>query len=376
MLVRILYLISRLLPGIVLMLAVAVLARGGADLGFPQWPGLETIFASKPLTGKILIDVLHLNYILISILTGMLLRNLVGLPEVLVPGVRTSRLFIKIGVILLGSLYSIADLASLGLTAFLIIFLFISLTLLFTLYLGQKTGMSPAAASLLAAGTAVCGVSAIVAAAPAVRAKISDVAYSIATILAVGLIFLLTFPTIGTVLGLSPHQFGVWAGTGIVNSGQVLAAALAFDHGTAHRVSESLKTGEIFNLTRIIFLPFVVLALAVYNSRRLEDEENEYAIHTSFWDKFPLFVIGFFVVVLLTSFGLLGETSPPSAELVFIRNLYNWFFAIGLSGLGMQISLGELRKAGGKPLVVGTAAAVVKAVGALVVVLLFISRQS
>ncbi|WP_027366070.1 YeiH family protein [Desulfotruncus alcoholivorax] len=375
MLVQTLYLLSRLLPGIALMLAVAVLARGGADLGFPQWPGLETLFASRPLTSKILIDVLHLNYILISILTGMLLRNVVGLPGMLMPGVRTSRLFIKIGVILLGSLYSIADLANLGLKAFLIIFVFISFTLLFTLYLGKKAGMSPAAASLLAAGAAVCGVSAIVATAPAVRAKISDVAYSIATILTVGLIFLLIFPTAGTMLGLSPHQFGVWAGTGIVNSGQVLAAALAFDHGTAQRVSESLKTGEIFNLTRIIFLPFVVLALAVYNSRRSEEEEDEYAIQTGFWDKFPLFVIGFIVVVLLTSFGLLGETSPPSPELVFIRNLYNWFFAIGLSGLGMQISFNELRKAGGKPLLVGTIAAVVKAVGALLVVLLFIQHR-
>ncbi|GBF33287.1 membrane protein YeiH [Desulfocucumis palustris] len=374
MLVQGFRLVLKLVPGILVMLAVALLARGGADLGFPQWRGLEALFASNPVTSKLLIDILHLNYILISILAGMLFRNLIGLPDVLKPGIRTSRLFIKIGVILLGSLYSVADLASLGLNAFIIIFVFIALIIAFTLYLGQKIGMNRASASILAAGTAVCGVSAIVATAPAVRAKTSDVAYSIATILSVGVIFLLVFPPIGTLIGLTAHQFGVWAGTGILNSGQVLAAALAFDHGTADRVSESLKTGEIFNLARIIFLPFVVLALAVYNSRG-EDNDDEYPAYTGFWDKFPLFIIGFFVVVIMTSFGLLGETSPPSPGIVLIRNLYNWFFAIGLSGLGMQISFEELRKAGGQPLLVGTAAAVLKALLALIVTLLFIPAR-
>lgn len=362
----------RLAPGILVMFAVAVLARGGSDIGLPWWPGLEVLFASKPTTSRILIDILHLNYILIAILTGMLLRNLIRLPAVILPGIRTSRLFIKIGVILLGSLYSVVELAHLGLSAFLIVIFFITTTLALTLYLGQRFGMTPAAASVLAAGTSVCGVSAIVATAPAVQARVSDVVYSIATILTVGLIFLFTFPTIGALLGLSAHQFGVWAGTGILNSGQVLAAALAYDHGSFEHASVSLKTGEVFNLTRILFLPFVVLFLTVYNSRR--EQEDVSHVGPGIWAKFPLFVIGFLVVVLMTSFGLLGETSPPSTELVFIRNLYSWFFAIGLAGLGMQISFKALRKAGSSPLLVGALAGIVKAVGALILVLLLISE--
>ncbi len=363
----------RLIPGILVMFAIAVLARGGTDLGIPWWPGLEVFFASRPVTEKILIDILHLNYILISILTGMLLRNIFGMPRIIAPGVKTSRLFIKTGVILLGSLYSIVELANLGTTAFLMVIFFISLTLVLTLYLGQKLGMSPAAASVLAAGTAVCGVSAIVATAPAVRAKTSDVVYSIATILTVGLIFLFTFPTIGTILGLSQHQFGVWAGTGILNSGQVLAAALAYDHGTLDHASVSLKTGEVFNLTRVLFLPFVVLLLAVYSSSK--EKDDIYSYYTGIWSKFPLFVIGFLVVVLMTSFGMLGETNPPSPELLLIRNLYSWSFSIGLAGLGMQISFSELRKAGGTPLLVGILAALVKAIGALILVLLLIPEH-
>lgn len=362
------------IPGILLMLAIAVLARGGADLGLPWWPGLETYFAVNPVAKRILIDLLHLNYILIAIILGMIVGNVFGIPRWAAEGVATSRLFIKMGVILLGSLYSVADLVKLGSTAVLIIVGFIIFMLCFTLWFGKKMGMDTAGSATLASGTAVCGVSAIVAVAPAVRARSTDVVYSIATILSFGLVGLFLFPLVGTLVDLTPHQFGVWAGTGILSSGQVLAVCLAYDPGTPAYASESLKTGEIYNLTRIIFLPFVVLFLAFYASRSASPED-EVNINTGLWSKFPVFVLGFLVVVVLTSLGLLGPTSPPSREIILIRHLYSWFFAIGLAGQGLQISLAELRRAGGKPLLVGITAGLVKALAALIVVLLLVPGQ-
>lgn len=361
--------VVKTIPGLLLMLAVSVLAKGSQDLGLPQWRGLENIFAEYPGTVWIL-DILHLNFILICIITGIFIRNLLGIPPIFMPGIKTSRLLIKVGVILLGSLYSLADLADLGLTAFLMVTIFIFAALLLTLHLGKRFDMTAASVAVLAAGTAVCGVTAIVATAPAVKAKPSDVVYSITTVLTVGLIFLFLFPPVGALLNLTPHQFGVWAGTGILNSGQVLAATLAFDQGYPGQSQISLKTGEIFNITRVLFLPFVVLLLAVYNNRR--EENGDYDLNTSFWNKFPLFIVGFLAVVVMTSFGMFGHISPPSPELKFLRTLFNWFFALGLTGLAMQISFSELRKAGGKPLLVGTTAAVIKALAALLVVLLFI----
>lgn len=366
--------VLKTVPGIALMFFLAFLARGGKDLGFAWWPGLEGLFAAHPVVKGLLIDIFHFNYVLLTILLGMAVRNIWGIPGWALPGVKASRLFIKVGVILLGSLYSIADLANLGVTAVIFILSFIVFMLLFTLWLGRKVGMDPSAAATLAAGTAVCGVSAIIATAPAVRARSTDVAYSIATILSFGLVALFIFPLVGTLVNLSPHQFGVWAGTGIMNSGQVLAVCLTFDPGTAARPSESLKTGEIYNLTRVLFLPFVVLFLAIYASRNLPAEEEEVNISTSLWDRFPVFVLGFLAVVFLTSFGFFGPTSPPSRELTIIRHLYSWFFAIGLAGQGMEISLAELRRAGGKPLLVGAVAATLRAVLALVAVILFVPR--
>ncbi|MFZ5649309.1 MAG: YeiH family protein [Bacillota bacterium] len=370
-----LHLLIKTFPGILLMFAIAVFTRGGTDIGIPQWAGLETYFAGNAYAKKFLIDILRLNYILLSIVAGMIIGNIFGIPSWAQPGIKTSRVFIKLGVILLGSLYSITDVVLLGGKAVIIVLAFVFLTLSFTMWLGKKYGMDPGSAAVLSAGTAVCGISAIVATAPAVRAKTTDVVFSIATILSFGLASLFIFPIVGYMAGLSPHQFGVWAGTGILSSGQVLAVCLAFDPGTASQPSISLKTGEIYNLVRVIFLPFVVLALAVYTSRQAKQPDDDFNINTGLWSRFPVFVIGFLVMVLLTSFGVLGPTTPPSPELILIRKLYSWFFAIGLTGLGMQISIAELRKAGGKPLAVGTTAAFLKAVVALIVVLLIIPEQ-
>lgn len=364
----------RAIPGLLLLLSITALAKGTGDLGFPQWAGLEAWLRTLPVTiyGKnLFVDILHLNFITITIIAGMLIRNTVGTPLWAVEGVKLSRLFIKMGVILLGSLYTLKDLGKLGATAVVIMAVFVLVTALFVMWAGRRLNMDPATSVVLAAGCGVCGVSAIIAISPAVKAKTTDVAYSIATILAFGVACIFAFPIMGTLLGLTPHQFGVWVGTGILNSGQVLAATLAFDPGSAGNPSQSLKTGEIFNVIRVIFLPFVVLLLAAVHCR-MTGERGEEGSSLSILDKIPVFVFGFLAMALLTSMGVFGSTDPPSGRLLLIRNLFMWFFSLGLTGLGMQISIDEMRKAGGMPLVVGVAAGVLKATGALLVVKLFI----
>ena len=366
----------RTIPGMLLLVSIAVFARGTADFGLPLWAGAESWLRSLPVVvgGKNLVDILHLNFILITIATGMLIRNTLGTPRWAADGVKLSRLFIKIGVILLGSLYSFRDLFSLGMTSVLMLLFFIAITIAFVLWFGKKLNMDPATATVLAAGCSICGVSAIVATSPAVKARTTDVAYSIATILAFGVACLFIFPVLGGWFGLSPHQFGVWVGTGILNSGQVLAATLAFEPGTTAMPSESLKTGEVFNLTRVVFLPLVVFFLVsiftTLSGRETEPGERGYK---RIWDKFPFFVFGFFLMVILSSTGVFGTTDPLSEKMYWFRNLYTWFFLIGLAGLGMQISIGEMRKAGGAPLLVGVSAGLLKAVSALLFVKLFIA---
>lgn len=54
------------------------------------------------------------------------------------------------------------------------------------------------------------------------------------------------------------------------------------------------------------------------------------------------------------------------------REWITWLFAFGLVGLGMQITVGAMRQAGGQPAVIGGIVGFTKAILSLVVVLLIV----
>jgi uncharacterized membrane protein YadS len=152
---------------------------------------------------------------------------------------------------------------------------------------------------VLSAGVGVCGVSAAVASAPVVKAKSIEIAYTIGTILLFGVICMFVFPIVGKALGMGHIQFGAWAGTGILNSAQVAGAALAFQPNGI----ETLKVAEIFNITRVLFLPLIVLWLAVWYVRR-EVSAQKVDLVQVVVGKFPVFVLGFILMFALSSTGI------------------------------------------------------------------------
>jgi uncharacterized membrane protein YadS len=103
------------------------------------------------------------------------------------------------------------------------------------------------------------------------------------------------------VLGMGYIQFGAWAGTGILNSAQVAGAALAYQpHGI-----ETLKVAEIFNITRVLFLPIIVLWLAIWYVRREESAQGQTVnVGRVIFEKFPVFVLGFILMFALSSTGV------------------------------------------------------------------------
>ena len=156
-------------------------------------------------------------------------------------------------------------------------------------------------AGVLSAGMGVCGVSATVAAAPVVQAKAVEIAYTIGTILIWGVGCMFIFPVVGHVLDLGHIQFGAWAGTGILNSAQVAGAALAYQPEGI----ETLKVAEIFNITRVLFLPIIVLWLAVwYVKHEGESDDHQINVGTIIFEKFPVFVLGFILMFALSSTGV------------------------------------------------------------------------
>jgi len=256
----------------------------------------------QPVLGFKIYKVLNLNYVILGLLVGVVITNTYGIPKFAAAGVKCARFVLKMGVIMLGARYSFAELAKLGGYSVFLVGTFVLGTVFFVLWLGKIFKQPKTMTGVLSAGMGVCGVSATVAVAPVVKAKSEEMAYTIGTILSFGIICMFVFPTVGHWAGMNPVQFGAWAGTGILNSAQVAAAALAFNAVDI----KTLKVAEIFNITRVLFLPIIVLVLASWFGK---ETGQKLSFKSVVIDKFPIFIIGFLLLFAMSSMGLF---SPPS----------------------------------------------------------------
>jgi uncharacterized membrane protein YadS len=363
--------LPRALPGLALIILTMVVIRFWIE----PWMNEAMVFGQKGW----LVKVTHLNYILLGIIMGMLYRNVIfggTIPAVLEDGFKLSRLMIKTGIILLGSLYTVQAIVTLGAMAIFLIGGFVALSLVMVLWLGKVYGLDRSMTGVMANALSICGVSAAVATAPAVEAKGAYVAYAIATILGFGIVTMFVSPFIGHALGLTDMQYGAWVGTGILNSGQVLAASLAFNPKV--EPGSAVSVAEIWNIMRVISIPFAVFAVTVWYWSTKASEASTVerkSLGTLLVEKFPVFVLGFLAMVLLTSLGAFGDVGikggPPASETIKTLRLWmTWIFGFGLVGLGAYIDFKELRQAGGAPLKVGLIVGITKYLLALVVVLL------
>jgi uncharacterized membrane protein YadS len=283
--------------GAIFILLVAMLVRWYlAPLVAVLSKGLGPVMGDKYLH-----DVLGLNYVVLGILAGIIIVNVFRIPAWAENGVRLSRLGLKTGVILLGTLYSLAELQSLGKLSAIMVGFFVLGSVGLVLFLGKRRNIPSSMGGVLSAGMGVCGVSATVAAAPVVQAKAVEIAYTIGTILIWGVGCMFLFPIVGHLLDLGHIQFGAWAGTGILNSAQVAGAALAYQPDGI----ETLKVAEIFNITRVLFLPIIVLWLAVWYVKQEGGESTQKVnVGTVIFEKFPVFVLGFILMFALSSTGV------------------------------------------------------------------------
>ncbi len=256
-------------------------------------------------TGKYIHKLLGLNYIVIGIVAGIIAVNVFTIPGWAQNGVRLARLGLKTGVILLGTLYSAAELKNLGGISIVMIGFFVLGSVGLVLWLGARRNIPNSMGGVLSAGMGVCGVSAAVAAAPVVQAKSVEIAYTIGTILLWGVGCMFLFPVIGNLLDMSYLQFGAWAGTGILNSAQVAGAALAYQPDGI----ETLKVAEIFNITRVLILPIIVIWLALWYVKREDSMTERVNIGQVIVAKFPLFVLGFILMFALSTTGIFAPAN-------------------------------------------------------------------
>ena len=209
--------------------------------------------------------------------------------------------------------------------------------------LGRWFKLKPKLTSLLAVGSSICGVSAIIATKGAIEADDDDAAFAIAAILALGAFGLFAYPAIGHFLHMSDHAFGVWAGLAVDNTAEAAAAGAIFSDAAG-------KVAVLTKSTRNAMIGFVVLAYAIHWASRGQAKTVE-GKAAFLWQKFPKFVLGFLFISLLATFHTFDK-----AQVASLANLSRWAFLLTFAGVGLKTDFREIRRQGARPFIVGALA--------------------
>jgi len=127
--------------------------------------------------------------VIIAILTGILIKNTIGVAPQFQEGINFAlKKVLKGVIILLGLGLSFVTVVTTGAKALTIILICVTFAITFTYIIGRKLGLPDKLATLIGIGTAICGSTAIVAASPAIDARDEEVTFSVATITIFGVL--------------------------------------------------------------------------------------------------------------------------------------------------------------------------------------------
>src|SRR6202030_1731151 len=222
---------------------------------------------------------------ILSIMIGIVFHNTVGTAAWAKAGVTFSlRRLLRLAIILLGLQLTSSQVIEIGGRGLGIVVATVLATFVFTVWIGKLLGVERKLAQLIAAGTSICGASAVIATNTVTNGDDEDVAYAVACVTIFGSIAMFAYPLLPTLLHLDPHGFGLWSGASIHEIAQVVAAA--FQDG-----KRAGEFGTIAKLSRVMLLAPVVIVLGWLASRKGASDDG--ASTASSRPPMPWFVLGF-----------------------------------------------------------------------------------
>ena len=279
--------------------------------------------------------------LILAILIGTVFHNVIGTPRTAKAGVTFSlRKVLRFAIILLGLQLTVTQVIEVGAGGIATIALTLIATFIFTVRFGRLLGVDRKLTELIAAGTSICGASAVIAANTVTQADDEDVAYAVACVTVFGSIAMFLYPLLPGLLNLSPHAYGLWSGASIHEIAQVVAAA--FQDG-----KEAGEFGTIAKLSRVMMLAPVVIALGFLAARRARHEGRSTAQAKP---PMPWFVLGFIALFCINSVITL---SPDTKATIMVVTTF--LLAMALAAMGLETDIGKLRGRGAKPLALGFA---------------------
>lgn len=305
-----------------------------------------------------------ISAILVTILLGLIIRNVAGLPVAYEAGLRFAvKRVLRIGVALLGLRLSVLAVGQIGVSALPIVVGCILSALILVTWLSRLLGLPPRLGSLIAVGTSICGASAIVATGPAIDAEEDEVSYAVACITLFGMTALLVYPYLAHWLFAgSAEQVGLFLGTAIHDTSQVAGAGLMYQQ--QYDAPTALNVAATTKLVRNVCMGAVIPIMAILYHRKNASAGAGHSGRLKWHQYVPLFVVAFVVLAAVRSVGDLG----PKAFGLIGQDVWKGFLAdaksvsvacltIAMASVGLGTSVTQLKNLGWKPLLVGLTAA-------------------
>lgn len=307
-----------LAPGILFSAAIATIAFGLREL-----PGMSV-----------------LSPMILAVLIGILCHNIFGTTPVLRSGINFSaRQVLRFAVATLGLQLTVAQVAEIGGGGIALVIAVLTANFLVTKWLGRLLRVDARLSELIAAGSSICGASAVVATNAVTGGSDEDVAYAVACVTIFGSIAMFVFPLIGAALDLAPRTYGLWSGSSIHEIAQVVAAAF-------QRGAEAGHLATVTKLLRVVMLGPLVIALGLMRRRGAAAGAPKAPL-------VPWFVTAFIALVAVaTAFPI------PPAAMKWIALATTFLLSMALAGLGLETDLRKLLAKGLTPLLLGAASAV------------------
>lgn len=281
-----------------------------------------------------------------ALVLGMLLALTVGCPDPAFART-TSKTLLQSAVVLLGFSLDLQQVLAAGSRG--VLFALVSIVAVFALgrLLQGWLGIRPLTSLLVSSGTAICGGSAIAAMASVTDAPQEDVSVAVGTVFLLNAVGLIIFPPMGHALGLTPEQFGVWAGIAIHDISSVVGAATAYGGG-------ALTTATAVKLSRVLYLtPIVLITAAVLRRTRPSAARAP----------LPWFIAFFLLASLIRSMVPGVALHASEIKLVAIAG-----FSAALYLIGSGLTRATLSAVGARPLIQGVLLWVFMALSALAAV--------
>ena len=287
-----------------------------------------------------------LEYVLWALIIGLLISNTIGVPTFLKPAIKTE-LYIKIGLVLLGSEILFSKILNLGIQGLLLAWGVTPLVLFLMYKYGTSVlKLDKTLTVLMAAATSVCGVSAAIAVAAATRAKKELLTLTISISLLSTVILLVGLPALIRVAGIDHLVGGAWIGGTVDSTGAVVAAGELLGE-------QAMEVATVIKLIQNVMIALIAFVIAFIWVTKIDTTKNEKPGLIQIWYRFPKFILGFIFLSLFSSFIILptiGETLLTET-LKLTASIRTFLFAIAFLSIGLETDFKSLKTqiSGGKP---------------------------